>query len=133
MQAAQIMGLKEAPAAYWTAPPAPMIDPANEGLAYMRNIRTGIQTLFEVLRERGYDPEEVLKEYAEGNKRLDDLGIVLDSDPRMTTQAGNPRQQMQAAAPGADQGGDAPAGDPPNPPPPDGKKKPKANGKAATT
>lgn len=90
MLAARVMGVTGDLYAEWTAPPPPMIDPANEGLAYQRNIRTGIQTLSEALRERGYDPEAVLVERAADDKRLDDLGITLDSDPRRTTQAGNP-------------------------------------------
>lgn len=132
MQAAQIMGLKEAPAAYWTAPPMAMIEPDKEGLAHQRNIRTGITTLPEVLRERGHDPDELLAEIAASNKQLDKLGIILDSDPRMTTQAGLPRQQMQAAAPASDPAADPPPAEDPTPPPAGGKKKPKANGKAAT-
>jgi lambda family phage portal protein len=98
MQTAAIMGAGAAPAVRWTAPPLPMIDPSNEGLAYQRNIRTGIMTLSEAIRERGFEPEEFLAEYAEDNARLDKLGIVLDSDARATTQAGNPRQQQAAQA-----------------------------------
>jgi len=98
MQTAAIMGAGQAPAVRWTAPPLPMIDPSNEGLAYQRNIRTGIMTLSEAIRERGYEPEEFLAEYAADNERLDKLGIVLDSDARATTQAGNPRQQQAAQA-----------------------------------
>lgn len=118
MQAASIMGLRDAPAADWTPPPAPMIDPANEGLAYMRNIRTGITTLPEVLRERGMDPESVLKEIAESNARLDKLGIILDCDPRNTSQSGSPRQFAASPPLGPDDpGGTAPAkpGDAPPP------------------
>lgn len=73
---------------YWTAPPAPMIDPVNEGLAYMRNVRAGIMSLSEALRERGYDPETVLTEIATDNELLDELGLILDSDARKMTQAG---------------------------------------------
>jgi lambda family phage portal protein len=86
-------------AAEWTAPPPPMVDPANEGLAYMRNIRTGIMSLSEALRERGYDPRAVMAEIAADNTLLDKLGIILDSDPRMTTQAGNPRDLGQKEQP----------------------------------
>jgi lambda family phage portal protein len=84
--------------AEWTAPPAPMIDPVNEGLAYQRNVRAGIMSLSEALRERGYDPETVLTEMAADNARLDDLGLILDSDPRQMTQAG---QLQGKAAPAA--------------------------------
>lgn len=91
MEAAVIMGqVSGRPAVTWTAPAMPMIDPGAEGLAYARNIRAGITSLSEVLRERGYNPEELLKELAADFKRLDDLGLILDSDPRRTTQAGQP-------------------------------------------
>lgn len=92
MQAAAIMGLANASAAEWTAPPMPMIEPDKEGLAYQRNIRSGLMSLSEALRERGYEPETVLGEIAADNARLDRLGLILDSDARNTTQAGNPRQ-----------------------------------------
>jgi len=90
MTVARIAGLLDgaAPSARWTPPPMPMIEPDKEGLAVQRNVRTGIQTLYDAMRERGYDPEEMLAEIAETNKKLDDLGIVLDSDPRHITQAG---------------------------------------------
>ena len=93
MEVAGIFGVADPPGVEWTAPPAPMIDPVNEGLAYMRNVRAGIMTLSEALRERGYDPATVLKEIAADNTRLDDLAIILDSDPRKMTQAG----QLQGA------------------------------------
>lgn len=96
MQVAEIMGQEGSPKAGWSAPPLPMIEPDREGLAYQRNIRTGIQTLSEAIRERGYDPEEVMAEMAADNQRLDQLGLILDSDARTTTQAGQPRQTANA-------------------------------------
>jgi lambda family phage portal protein len=119
MQAAAIMGAGEVPVARWTAPPLPMIDPSNEGLAYQRNIRTGILTLSEAIRERGYDPDEFLAEYAADNARLDKLGIVLDSDARATTQAGNPRTQGAEAAPEPAAAGGTPPSRPQAVPDPD--------------
>ena len=90
MEAAVIMGSvgNSVPVAQWTAPPMPMIEPDKEGLAYMRNVRAGIMTLSEAIRERGYDPEDMLAEMAADYQKLDDLGLVLDSDPRKMTQAG---------------------------------------------
>jgi lambda family phage portal protein len=89
METAVLAGLvKDPPAAVWTAPPLPMIEPDKEGLAVQRNVRTGIQTLPEAIRERGYDPDEVLAEIAEFNAKLDSLGIILDSDPRKMSQVG---------------------------------------------
>ncbi len=102
MEAAAIVSKIDAPpAALWTAPPLPMLDPANEGLAYQRNIRSGLQSQSEALRERGYDPDEVFEEMATDNAKLDALGLVLDSDPRRMTQAGQaqPAPAADAAAP----------------------------------
>jgi lambda family phage portal protein len=96
MQGATVMGLvgSQTPTVTWTPPPMPMIEPDKEALAYMRNIRTGIQTLSDALRERGLDPKKHLQEYAADSALLDDLGLKLDSDPRYLTQNG----QMQGSA-----------------------------------
>jgi phage portal protein, lambda family len=102
-QAMYLTGLGAAPSARWTPPPMPMLDPSTEGLAYQRNIRTGIQTLSGAIRERGLDPDEVLAEMAADNAKLDALGLVLDSDARKITQHG----LMQPSVP------ENPAGDAP--------------------
>lgn len=92
MQAALIAGrVDERPSASWTPPPFPMIEPDREGKAAILKVRGGVQTLFDMIREQGYDPAEHLAEIAEGNEALDALGIILDSDPRTTTQVGQPR------------------------------------------
>jgi lambda family phage portal protein len=88
MQASEIMGTGSAPAARWTAPPMAMIEPDKEGLAIQRNVRSGIQTLSDAIRERGYDPDEFLAELAADFKKLDALGLILDIDPRKMTQTG---------------------------------------------
>jgi lambda family phage portal protein len=98
MEAAAINGLQNPPGARWTPPPLPFIDPSQEGLAVQRNVRSGITSLPEAIRERGYDPDELLDEIAAFNKKLDDLGIVLDTDPRKMSQAG---QQQSADNGGA--------------------------------
>lgn len=91
----RIMAAVTDPAAVsWTAPPMPMIEPDREGLAAQRNIRSGIMSLSESLRELGYEPEAVLREIAADNKLLDRLGLKLDSDGRYMTQAG----QLQGEA-----------------------------------
>ena len=100
MQAGQIMGVGDMElGAEWTCPPPPMIDPAAEGLAYQRNIRSGIMTLSEAIRERGYDPDALLKEMADDWKKIDKLGLVLDCDPRKMTQAGQAQAQPSAQTP----------------------------------
>lgn len=106
MTNAMILGeIDSIPAAQWTAEPAPMVDPVNEGLAYQRLMRVGLRSYSESLREQGFDPDVVLAEIAADNARLDALGIVLDSDPRRTTQAG----QTQGTA---KSDGDPPAAEP---------------------
>ncbi len=105
IESAQIMGLVNGPSTVtWSAPPAPMVDPVNEGLAIQRNVRSGIQSLSDALRERGMDPSAVFAEIKADNDKLDQLGIILDSDPRKMTQAG--QLQGEAAR------GPAPAAEP---------------------
>jgi lambda family phage portal protein len=101
MGSAAIMGKvrDEYGLATWTPPRTPFIDPDKEGLAAQRNIRSGLQTWSETVRELGYDPQEVLTEYAADNKAFDALEIILDSDPRMTTQQGQPRETKSAPSP----------------------------------
>ncbi len=78
--------------AVWTAPAAPFVDPDKEGQAMIRNIRGGVQSFDDALRERGYDPERTLDEIAAHNAKIDKLELILDSDPRNTTQQGQARQ-----------------------------------------
>lgn len=99
MEAMQGQGLLSDPVGVrWTAPPMPMIEPDKEGLAVQRNIRIGITTTPEALRERGVDPDEYLREQTEWNRKVDAAGIVLDSDPRKMTQAGQ-FQSVKGTAP----------------------------------
>jgi lambda family phage portal protein len=115
IMASAVTGLKEATGVEWTTKPMPMIDPSVEGLAAQRNIRSGLKSWQESVRELGYDPDTVLAEMAKDNARFDKLGIILDSDPRKTTQAGQPFAVAAAKPP-------APEPDEPEP---------KPNGKAA--
>lgn len=99
MEAAEAMGLASStPAAQWTAPPKPMIEPDKEGLAYQRLIRNRLISQSEAIRERGYDPDDLYAEMAEDDRKLDALGIVSDSDPRKMTQAGQTQQAARAEA-----------------------------------
>lgn len=78
----------EVPTALWTAPPMPMLEPDKEGLAITRLVRAGAWSYPDAIRKMGNDPEAHMLEIAASNKRLDELGIVLDSDPRRTSIAG---------------------------------------------
>lgn len=101
MEQAVVAGkLPAVPTAHWTAPPMPMIEPDKEGLAYQRLIRGGLLTLSEAIRAQGYDPDTFLPEFAADLKKLDELGIKLDSDPRATSQAGLTQERAGAGGPG---------------------------------
>lgn len=97
MLASELAGLETVARTGWTAPPLAMIEPDKEGLAILRNIRAGIMTQSEALRERGFIPRDFWDEYAADVADLDDRGLVLDTDPRQMTQAG--QAQVTAAAP----------------------------------
>jgi lambda family phage portal protein len=96
MQTATILGMPVFETTEWTAPPLPMIEPDKEGLAIQRNIRTGITTLSEEIRARGYNRDQFLDELQADFAELDRRGLVLDCDPRKLTQAG----QFQSATGG---------------------------------
>jgi len=70
------------------APRHAMIDPTREWPAIRQAVRSGQKTMSQVIRESGRDPVEHFQEYAEDLKLLDKLGIVLDSDARVRTNAG---------------------------------------------
>ena len=60
---AELMSITVPPeATTWNFPPMEMIEPDKEGLATMRNVRTGIQSYREVVQERGKNYANHLKE-----------------------------------------------------------------------
>ena len=69
------------------------------------SVRAGFMTLKEAIARNGYDPSDVLVEISETNARLDELDLVLDSDPRKATQTGA-AQSDAAQASSAQAGGD---------------------------
>jgi lambda family phage portal protein len=68
----------------WNPPHRTMVNPREEISTMKDAIRAGLQTLPGALREQGFDPETHLKEIAESNKMITELGLILDSDPRST-------------------------------------------------
>ncbi|MEM7198165.1 MAG: phage portal protein, partial [Pseudomonadota bacterium] len=64
------------------------VDPLKDTLATSAAIRNGISTLRLAITEQGGDPDQWLQDIADVNQQLDDLGIVLDSDPRNTAKSG---------------------------------------------
>ena len=82
-EVAGIIGYKKKPGRIeWTPPKREFIDPIKEVDAMKNAVRAGFKTQSEAIRECGYDPERFFEEYANDLKRLDELGIKLDTDPR---------------------------------------------------
>jgi lambda family phage portal protein len=67
-----------------TTPRKQLVDPLKDTSADKEDIRGGLATLSEKLRERGYDPETVFAEMAAERKTLAELGITLDTDATVT-------------------------------------------------
>lgn len=72
----------------WTPPRREMINPADEVKAAIAAIRAGVKTRSEFIRSQGDDPDQIDAELAADNQRADQLGLILDSDPRKLTQVG---------------------------------------------
>lgn len=68
--------------AEWTAPRMEMVDPVKETTGLIQQVRGGLKSYQEALREMGYDPEDNLAEFAEWYKMLDDKGLKLATDLR---------------------------------------------------
>lgn len=89
----------------WNPPAQDMIDPAKEVVATRTEIRAGLKTPSQALRERGYDPEEFYEEYASDRDRLDEDELIVESDARRPSngQPGDPSAQVDPAKKAADQ------------------------------
>lgn len=59
-----------------------IIDPAKEVVPKIKEIRAGLKSWSEAVRESGRNPEELLEQIAEDQKALDKLGLTLDTDSR---------------------------------------------------
>lgn len=87
----------------WTCQPMAIIDPEKDADASIKEIRAGLTSWAEAVRERGYDPDALLAEIVKYNGKIDSGDVVLDSDPRHTNGSG---QQQQAT--GRVEAGDVP-------------------------
>ena len=63
----------------WTAPRVQQLDPVKENNARVTSVAAGFNTLSEVIREDGRDPEELFDEYKQDIARLKKMGIDLTS------------------------------------------------------
>jgi lambda family phage portal protein len=66
----------------WTTPARTMIDPAKEMEANKLAVRSGFKTWQEVIRELGYNPEDVMAEMKADMEAFDKENILVESDPR---------------------------------------------------
>jgi len=72
----------------WSPPKFEAVDPLKDAMAALLAMRSGTMTLAEAIAMQGRNPDAVLAEIASMNAKLDELGIVLDSDPRRVTKTG---------------------------------------------
>lgn len=89
--------------AKWVPPRWESIQPLEDAQADLTDMRSGARTFAQVVTERGGDPADQLREIAENNALMDELEIVLDSDPRNRTKTGNPTETPAAGEPAADE------------------------------
>lgn len=76
----------------WSPPRFYSADPGKDVAAKVAEVRAGFRSLPEAIAETGYNPDDVLAQIAQSNAKLDAMGIVLDSDPRRISQAGQTQQ-----------------------------------------
>ena len=72
----------------WDPPGWQYVNPVQDIKAIVDAIRAGLMSRSEAVSQYGFDAEEIDAEIAADNKRADDLGLVLDSDPRKVSAAG---------------------------------------------
>jgi len=87
----------------WSPPKFEAIDPQKDAMADLPAIRSGTETLAEAIARKGRNPDAVLAEIAATNVKLDELGIVLDTDPRRVTKTGSAQSIETADQPDEDE------------------------------
>ncbi|MDO5606642.1 MAG: phage portal protein, partial [Paracoccus sp. (in: a-proteobacteria)] len=75
-------------AAEWGPPKFESVNPLQDVQADLLEVRAGFSTLPQQIARRGYDPGEVIAEWAAFAAKSDAAGLVFDSDPRRVTKAG---------------------------------------------
>ena len=66
----------------WTAPRREMIDPVKETLALIKQIRAGLISWQDAVRQLGYNPDEILEQMKKDKENFDLAGVMPESDPR---------------------------------------------------
>ncbi|WP_164867840.1 phage portal protein [Rhodovarius crocodyli] len=86
----------------WGFPKRPWVDPLKDAQAELIEARGGLTPLTELHAGRGYTTRQVFDAIRHVNDLADQLGLILDSDPRRTAKNG------AASTPGAGSDGAAP-------------------------
>ncbi len=68
----------------WTMPQMAYVDPLKDVMATKEAIKGGLTSLSEGIRERGDDPDKVFAEIADERARLLSLGIIVDTDAKVS-------------------------------------------------
>lgn len=82
----------------WAPPRFEMVDPLKDTLAIREQLRLGLVNWFQAVAEFGEDPQGQAREIAQANGLFDDLGLILDGDPRRTAASGMAQDARQNAA-----------------------------------
>lgn len=80
----------------WTVPVPELTDPKAEGDAINDRVRRGNLSDQDAVRAYGGNPKKILEDKQKWNKELDEKGIVLDSDPRKVSGAGQLQSESNA-------------------------------------
>ena len=92
--------------AEWAPPVFEMVDPLKDALAQKQLLRMGLLTWPQAVAQMGWEPRRQAEEIAAWNGIADDLGLVLDGDPRRTAGSGG-AQAVDDAPPAPDEDGAA--------------------------
>jgi lambda family phage portal protein len=65
-----------------------MVDPIKDLMGEIMEIRAGLKLISRSLGERGLNTDQHMRAIADMNKLIDQLGVVVDVDPRKVTDAG---------------------------------------------
>ena len=75
-----------------------MIDPSKEVDAMLKLVRAGFDSRDAMITSLGRDPDEVYSGIKAGNDKADELGLILDSDPRKVNANGKKHEITQGVA-----------------------------------
>lgn len=88
LDAVALNGVETEASVTWVSPRREMIDPGKEIRSKIAAVRGGIETLSDVVRANGKQPDAHFEQLAKDAQILDKLGLKLDTDPRYFSQQG---------------------------------------------